>query len=53
MQKQAIRATHHERPLYIQARGEKLIVPAGVINHADAELTMLENSVGRWPPFKS
>lgn len=46
--------THHDHPLFISARGEKLIVPAGkVINHTDEELTMLENSVGRWPPFSS
>jgi hypothetical protein len=28
-----------------------MMAPATVINHTDAELTMLENSVGRWPPF--
>jgi hypothetical protein len=28
-----------------------MIAPADVINHTDAELTMLESLVGRWPPF--
>lgn len=43
--------THHERPVYINATGERLITPASVVNHSDDELIMLENSVGRWPPF--
>jgi hypothetical protein len=30
---------------------QQAIVVAPVINHTDAELTMLENLVGRWPPF--
>jgi len=29
----------------------KMMVPAGVINHTDAELEMLEALVGRTPPF--
>jgi hypothetical protein len=29
-----------------------MMTKAEVINHTDAELTMLENSVGRWPPFQ-
>ena len=43
--------THHDRPIYILASGERMLAPAAVINHTDAELTMLENAVGRWPPF--
>lgn len=50
-QSQTYSTTHHERPVYIPASGEKMMVPAKVINHTDEELTMLENSVGRWPPF--
>jgi len=42
---------HHDRPVYINASGERLITPAPVVNHTDDELTMLENSVGRWPSF--
>jgi hypothetical protein len=29
----------------------RMIVPAGVVNHTDDELTLLEGLVGRWPPF--
>jgi hypothetical protein len=29
----------------------KMMVPAGVINHSDDELKLLEALVGRWPPF--
>ena len=50
-QKETIRTTHHEHPIYINATGDKMMAPATVINHNDAELTMLENAVGRWPPF--
>jgi hypothetical protein len=50
-QKETIRTTHHEHPIYINATGGKMMAPATVINHTDAELTMLENVVGRWPPF--
>ena len=50
-QKEVIRTKHHDHPIYINAAGEKMMVPAEVINHTDAELTLLENSVGRWPPF--
>lgn len=41
--------THHEKPLYLSRGGE--MSAAAVINHTDAELVMLENLVGRWPPF--
>lgn len=45
--------SHHEHPLYIynDMKMPKMMVPAGVINHTDDELTMLESLVGRWPPF--
>lgn len=39
---------HHEAPRYISANA---IVPAPVINHTDAELTLLESLVDRTPPF--
>ena len=43
--------THHESPKYIYGDGRKdAIVPAGVSNHTDAELVMLESLVGRTPP---
>ncbi|MBM3391208.1 MAG: hypothetical protein FJY34_04430 [Betaproteobacteria bacterium] len=50
-QKETIQTKHHDHPIYIHASGTRMIVPATVINHTDAELTLLENSVGRWPPF--
>lgn len=44
---------HHDHPLYLydDARMPSMMVTAPVINHTDAELVMLENLVGRWPPF--
>jgi len=44
---------HHDKPMYIHndMSMAKMMVPAGVINHTDAELELLENLVGRWPPF--
>lgn len=52
-QKETIRTKHHDHPIYISAKGSKMMAPAQVINHTDAELIMLENSLGRWPPFYS
>jgi hypothetical protein len=52
--KETVNTTHHDAPRYILAQGEmpiRMIVPAPVINHSDAELTMLEALVGRTPPF--
>jgi hypothetical protein len=45
--------THHDHPLYLydDAKMPSVMVTAPVINHTDAELVMLENLVGRWPPF--
>lgn len=43
---------YHEKPRYVRAAGaEKMIEPAPVKNHTDAELIMLESMVGRQPPF--
>jgi hypothetical protein len=43
--------THHESPKYIYGDGRKTaMAPAGVINHTDDELIMLEALVGRTPP---
>jgi hypothetical protein len=33
------------------APGQEMMSAAGVINHTDAELTLLEGLVGRKPPF--
>ena len=45
--------THHEKPLWIE---DGMTKPAGVTNHADAEVIMLEALAGRrspFPPLKS
>ena len=42
---------HHESPRYIYGDGTKrAIAPAGVANHTDSELILLESLVGRSPP---
>lgn len=48
-----ITTRYHDRPLYISddKSGAASLQPAPVINHTDAELILLENLVGRWPPF--
>lgn len=45
--------THHDHPLWIgnDMKMPSMMVSAPVINHTDAELELLENLVGRWPPF--
>jgi hypothetical protein len=52
-QRETIRTEHHDHPMYIHADPAmpKSMVPAEVVNHTDAELTMLEDLVGRLPPF--
>ncbi|HVJ13009.1 MAG TPA: hypothetical protein VNC62_15670 [Burkholderiales bacterium] len=50
--RQTVRTRHHEQPRYIMAKGApQMVMPAPVLNHTDAELTMLESLVGRKPPF--
>ena len=45
--------SHHDHPLFIHddMTMPTMMVPAGVMNHTDAELTLLEALVGRRPPF--
>ena len=51
--RETVRTTHHEQPRYIHARGApKMVTPAPMLNHTDAELEMLEALAGREPPFK-
>lgn len=52
-QSELIRTAHHDHPLWISGDSKQpsMMVKAPVINHTDAELTLLENLVGRWPPF--
>lgn len=47
-----IETTYHDHPLRIyRGAGMPAMVDAGVINHTDAELIMLEALLGRRPPF--
>ncbi len=39
---------HHDRPHWIE---DGVVSNAPVINHTDDELLLLEQLVGRWPPF--
>jgi len=48
-QKETITTTHHGDPRFVTAAGT--VERAPVINHTDAELFLLEESVGRVPPF--
>ncbi|MCK9381496.1 MAG: hypothetical protein M0P95_10585 [Sulfuritalea sp.] len=52
-ERESYSTTHHDKPMYIynDMKMPKMMVPAGVINHSDDELQLLENLVGRWPPF--
>jgi hypothetical protein len=52
-ERETIRTRHHDHPIYIHADPAmpKSMVPAEVVNHTDAELTLLESLVGRLPPF--
>ncbi len=52
-ERESYSTTHHDKPMYIHndMRMSKMMVPAGVINHSDDELKLLESLVGRWPPF--
>jgi len=50
--REVVRTKHHESPRYVMARGSpQMLMQAPVVNHTDAELTMLEGLVGRRPPF--
>lgn len=50
-QSETIETRHHDHPVYLDADGSQMMVPASVINHNDAELILLESLVGRLPPF--
>jgi hypothetical protein len=51
--RETIESSHHDKPRYITARGSegKRIRPASVKNHTDQELMLVEEIVGRTPPF--
>ena len=49
---ETVRTQHHDEPRYIYSRGmPRMIEKAPVVNHTDAELSMLEGLVGRNVPF--
>ena len=49
---ETVRTRHHEQPRYIMPKGApQMMAKAPVINHTDAELTLLESVVGRNVPF--
>ena len=51
--RETVRTTHHEQPRYIMPKGApQMLMTAPVINHTDAELSMLESLVGRSVPFE-
>jgi len=55
-ERETVRTTHHDQPRYIYGSsmpGIRMIAGAPVVNHTDAELTMLEALVGRTPPFSN
>ncbi|MDZ7829716.1 MAG: hypothetical protein U5K33_09610 [Halofilum sp. (in: g-proteobacteria)] len=51
--REEITTSHHDSPRYILDAGPegRRILPAPVINHTDMELVLLEQLVGRKPPF--
>ena len=50
--RETVRTKQHESPRYIMASGApQMLMQAPVVNHTDAELIMLEDLVGRRPPF--
>lgn len=50
--RETVHTTHHDQPRFVMARGApRMIVKAPVVNHTDAELILLEDLVGRRPPF--
>ena len=52
MQPKVVKTRHHEQPLFLtQGSGAMVAEPGPFRNHSDAELTMLEELVGRDAPF--
>lgn len=49
---ETVTTTHHDQPRFVYRGGaERMMMPAPVYNHTDAELVMLEALQGRVPPF--
>lgn len=49
--RETVTTRHHDEPRYITAAGEAMLAKAPVVNHTDDELRLLEQLVGRTPPF--
>lgn len=51
--RETIESKHHDKPVYILAKAPtgQRIRPAPMKNHTDAELALIEELVGRTPPF--
>jgi hypothetical protein len=49
--RETVTTRHHDEPRYVYAGGDQVLANAPVINHTDDELRMLEQLVGRTPPF--
>lgn len=50
--RETVSTRHHEQPRYVMGTGApRMLMGAPVVNHTDAELSMLEALVGRRPPF--
>jgi hypothetical protein len=51
--RETIQSKHHDKPVYILGKpgGGKHIRTAPMKNHSDAELALIEELVGRTPPF--
>ena len=48
----SLTTTYHDMPMYISYDSSQPVLrPAPVINHRDSELVLLEETVGRQPPF--
>lgn len=53
-ERETIRTRHHDKPMWLRDEpGQAMMSAAGVMNHTDAELTLLEGLVGRKPPFEN
>lgn len=51
-QRETVHTRHHDKPMWLSDKpGTDMMSAASVINHTDAELTLLEGLVGRKPPF--
>jgi len=50
--REIVHTLQHDQPRYVMGSGApQMLTGAPVVNHSDAELAMLENLVGRRPPF--